>query len=113
MKILKIVLGLGLLLVGLAWGAFEFFKSKANARLNTKYDIQVAAIPIPFPLTTEEIAALADIADTADRPTNDTPKPAQDDHEALAKERAIARGKRYVESRAGCTECHGLALREK
>lgn len=29
------------------------------------------------------------------------------DLKAIAKERAIERGKRYVESRAGCTECHG------
>lgn len=29
------------------------------------------------------------------------------DLEPIARSRAIARGKRYVESRAGCTECHG------
>jgi cytochrome c553 len=152
-------------------GAIFYLKSAAAAKYEKKYDIKVQSIPIPFPLTPDEVSALrksrakklaattpatvpvASAAPAGDAPTSaeapsataqapanaapadaapadaapagaptDAPAappaaaaPEVDalagvDLQAIALERAIARGKRYMESRAGCTECHGADL---
>jgi mono/diheme cytochrome c family protein len=106
MKVVKwigIVLG-ALLLVALS-GAF-YFKAAAQKRLSKTYDVKVEPIPIPYPLSEAELDELRAEKRAA------TPDPAADplrgvDLVALAKERALARGKHYLESRAGCRDCHG------
>lgn len=178
-KILGIVLGV--LLVG-AVGTFLYAKHAAAQRLDRDYSVEVAKIPIPFPLTEDELRALrtnraakaahpahpAEPADVtpegsattppeteageptklavhaatpeaaqaaeavapstegdstgtapSEAPTPDgaaeaatTPAPSVDplagvDLDAIALQRALARGKRYLESRAGCADCHG------
>lgn len=149
---------LGVLVVALV-GAIFYLKSAATAKFEKKYDIEVESIPIPFPLTPDEISALrksrakklaatspvaaaeaaganepaAAPSPEADAPAtgaapNDTTEaaPAEPDAppaaapevdpmagvdlKAVALERAIARGKRYMQTRAGCTECHGADL---
>ncbi len=129
LKWLGIVLGA---IVIVAFGAFMYFKSAAQARLDKTYDIQVDSIPIPYPLTPQELAVLrkerqAAAPASAPAPTEAAaadggvaeeaaaaePAPAAADPidgvdlKAIARERAIARGKHYVLSRAGCSECHG------
>jgi mono/diheme cytochrome c family protein len=142
-------------------GAIFYLKSAAAAKYEKKYDIEVQSIPIPFPLTPDEVSALRKSrakklaatapanapepaasaapagdapvspeapAATAAAPTEAAPAGADAaptvpaaatpevdalagvDLNAIALERAIARGKRYMESRAGCTECHGADL---
>lgn len=181
MKFLKILgVLVGVLLLA-AVGSFFYAKHAAAKRLDRDYTIEVAAIPMPFPLSQDEVAALrkkrsaaADSAKEAvapaantegappsdastapaaeapanapsvapgeanpapstgteaatppgapsdqpvaqppsDAPSGEAPKPAADplagvDLQAVAFERAMARGKSYLESRAGCADCHG------
>jgi cytochrome c553 len=176
MKFLKILGAVVGVLLLAAVGSFFYAKHAASKRLDRDYTIEVAAIPMPFPLSPEEVAALrrkrsasaaaaaeaapaanaegapapegsaapsgdaptaapvaatpagnAEAAPGADagaqangdaaaqpnaQPTPDEPKPAADalagvDLRAIAFERAMARGKSYLESRAGCADCHG------
>lgn len=156
LKWIGIVLGV---LVVVLVGAVFYLKSAAAAKYEKKYDVKVRAIPIPFPLTPDEVSALrksrakklaaatpasAPAPAPSDAPTDAAPTsaeapaatgaapseaapaaaaaggsaaPAADvdplagvNLDAIALERAIARGKRYMESRAGCTECHGADL---
>lgn len=95
MKVLKVI-GIGLLgLVLVAMGGIFYFKAAAKQRLDKDYRVEAETIPIPYPLSAEEIEKLpADKRDPAAL-------------EAVALERAVARGKHYVESRAACAECHG------
>jgi mono/diheme cytochrome c family protein len=103
-KWLGIVLG-ALLLIALS-GAF-YFKSAAQKRLAKTYDIKVQPIPIPYPLSDAELEQLRS-AKRAGGPADSAADPLQTvDLVALASERALARGKHYLESRAGCRECHG------
>jgi mono/diheme cytochrome c family protein len=135
-KIVGVVLGIVLLA---AVGSFLYAKRAAAQRLDKDYQIQVAAIPMPFPLTEDELDALrkerAATAPQGSQPggtaaaqnqaepaeANAAPgqeaaaedaAPAADplegvDLDALALERALERGKGYLESRAGCADCHG------
>jgi len=113
MRVLKwigIVLGA---VVVLAFGTFLYFKSAAQARLDRTFEVKVEPIPVPYPLTAGELEELktkraAEAAPSAD---GGVPDPlAGVDLTAIAKERALERGKHYLESRAGCTECHGQNL---
>lgn len=107
MRILKwigIVLG-ALVLAALA--GVLYFKSAAKQRLAKTYPIRVEPIAIPYPLTSAELEQLRSERRAAAPPT-DAADPLQGvDLDALARERALARGKHYLESRAGCRDCHG------
>jgi mono/diheme cytochrome c family protein len=83
-------------LVVVVVGAVFFLESKAEARIARTWTIDVADIPIPFPLTAEEIGRLQP-ADGADL-------------DAIAMQRAMERGRRYVQSRAPCVDCHAEDL---
>ena len=95
MKVLKVIgiVALGLVIVAL--GGIFYFKAAAKQRLAKDYSVQLAPIPMPYPLSSAEIEKLP--------PEQRTPAAL----EAAAREQAIARGKHYIESRAGCPECHG------
>jgi cytochrome c553 len=94
MRVLKL-LGVGfVVLVALGVGALAFLKSTARARYAKRYAVSVEDIPVPFPLSETELRQLGDDA-------------VGKDLQALARERAIERGRRYVETRAACAECHG------
>lgn len=80
-----------------AFAALGWGKSQTKARLSKKYEVHVVDLPIPFPLRAEEVEALR-----ADGGTLTDVELA-----ALAKERAISRGKHLVEARYVCVECHG------
>ncbi|MGC4091242.1 MAG: c-type cytochrome [Polyangiaceae bacterium] len=95
MKILKVV---GIALLGLLlviFGGIFYFKASAKSLLDKDYVVKVAPIPIPYALTPDEVAKLPE----------DKRDPAS--VQAVALERALARGKHYIESRAGCPDCHG------
>jgi cytochrome c553 len=94
MRFLKL-LGIGfVLLVAISVAGIAYAKTAARARYAKHYDIAVDDIPLPFPLTEAEVQQLGAASDTLNLA-------------ALAKERAIARGKRYLETRAACADCHG------
>jgi cytochrome c553 len=94
MRVVKLLAVLFVVLVALGVGALAFLKSTAAARYAKHYDIRADDIPIPFPLSASELQHLGAAADGKDL-------------RALALTRAIERGRRYVETRAGCPECHG------
>jgi mono/diheme cytochrome c family protein len=128
MRVLKwVAIVLGTLIVVL-FATVTYLKSAAQARYTTKHDIAVDRIPIPLPLSDHELEELRkqrasvpafvapqggatdDAAPTA-APENVQGDPlAGVDLDALAKKRALARGKHYLSSRAGCPECHGKDL---
>jgi cytochrome c553 len=100
MRFLKL-LGLGfVVLVALSVSGVAYVKSAARARYAKHYDLVVDDIPIPFPLNEAEVRQLGAAAEGADL-------------DALARERAIQRGGRYLESRAGCRDCHGAKFAGK
>lgn len=130
MKILKLVgVVLGVLVLG-AVGSLLYARHAAAQRLDRQYTVEVAALPIPFPLSPEEIAELAKTAEqkaeglsesettaelagaeeNAEGKLEAAPAvhaPADRDLEKIALERALARAERYLKSRAGCPDCHG------
>lgn len=66
-----------------------------GSRYERQWVAHEVSFPIPFPLSDDEIAALGD------------ERPASPDLDAIALERAVARGERIVRSRLGCAGCHG------
>jgi mono/diheme cytochrome c family protein len=112
---------LGLVVVG-GGGVYAWAGSAADAYFARTYDAPAHDIPIPFPLSEAEIAALraertASTPPEGAPPTDGTLRPADGappvdalagvDLDAIATERAIARGKHLVGARYGCVECHG------
>lgn len=86
---------LGFLVLGAGGGLF-WASSAAQARLGKHFAAHAVDFPVPFPLSEAELAEARAAAGEAPL-----------DVAALARERAIARGKHLVESRYACTECHG------
>ncbi len=117
MRILKwvgIVLGV---VVVVLFGTVSYLKSVAKARFANKHEVKVAAVPIPFPLSEYELGELRkEHSNSKDEQAQDgEAAPAADplegvDLASLARKRALARGKHYLTSRAGCPECHGKDL---
>jgi mono/diheme cytochrome c family protein len=89
MRVSKL-LGVGLLVLAAACLiAVACLESAARARYARHYDVAVENIPLPLPLSDAETAQLGIAA--AD----------------VAHERAIERGRRYLEARVVCADCHG------
>ena len=93
MRFLKWLVAVLLVVVVIVVAGVMVIEHKAEARFKRTYTIDLKYIPIPFPLTPEEVAELN--------------PPAGMDLSALALQRAIARGKHYASSRGGCIDCHG------
>ncbi len=107
----KIAIGvgglLGLLVVGGGCG-YLWASSSAGTKLAATHDVHRVDFPIPFPLTEEELTALrAERSAMSPKPARGTDVLAGLDLNAIANERAVARGKHLVESFYGCPECHG------
>jgi mono/diheme cytochrome c family protein len=100
---------LGLTVAIAAAGTFGWATWAARSRLSARFSAHTVDFPIPMPLTEAEIAALR-----AERTTSDTPVGADVlagvDLAALARDRAAARGQVLLETRYGCTGCHGANL---
>jgi len=95
MKVLKVVGVILLALVLVAVSGIFYFKASAKQRLDKDYRLSLSPVPIPYPLSSAELANLPE--DRRDAAAL----------QAVALERALARGKHYLESRAGCGDCHG------
>jgi mono/diheme cytochrome c family protein len=120
-KVLKIGAGVIAALVVVVVGGVSVMVGKANTRLEQKWEVKGVDVPVPWPLSDAELTALreekkAALAAAAAAAGAGEAKPVPPDAElladvdtaAIAKERALARGKHLLESRVGCTECHGL-----
>lgn len=132
MSVLKTVAkgaaGLGAVAVVGAGAFYAWAGSAADARMATTYDVHRIDFPIPFPLTeielgelrAQKLAELSAVAPSGDPtvPTTATDAAAPPDADplagvdlnALAMERAVARGKHLTESLYPCAECHGADL---
>ena len=88
LKWLGIVVGVLLLAGGVfyAWAA-----TTTGTMMEQTYSIDDVDIPVPFPLTAEELAAL----------------PEGSDPDTIALQRALERGEHLIAARYGCRECHG------
>jgi mono/diheme cytochrome c family protein len=105
MKLLKFLGGAVLLVVVLALGAYLWARQVSNARYQTHWTAHDASFPMPFPLDSAALASLAQERIAAGASAKDPL--AGVDLQAAAKERAEARGKHLIESRLGCSSCHG------
>lgn len=114
MKMALGAVGAGVAVVVLAAGCgIAWAKTTVSSKLAQTFDAHTADFPIPFPLTEEELEALR--AERAPGPPpegEDAEAEPTDplegvDLDALALERARARGKHFVESIYVCVGCHG------
>jgi cytochrome c553 len=106
-RVLVATVALVALLVCVGASGYVYAGSESSSRLARKFDIAAKDIPIPFPLSTEEIAALR-AERVAKRAADDATDPlAGMDLEAIALERALTRAKALIHGRVPCTECHG------
>jgi mono/diheme cytochrome c family protein len=115
-RVVKLVLGGGVAVVGVvglaAVAGYAWISSASAARLAQTFTVHDVSIPVPFPLTDEEIdelraQRLASLAEEGSDDLENTDVLAGVDLGALAMERAIARGKYLVDARYACSECHG------
>jgi mono/diheme cytochrome c family protein len=90
-KPLKIVLASLAVLVLVIGAGYVWAAMKASGLRSAIVETHKVDFPIPVPLTEAELAELGP----------------EDDPDALARERAIERGRHLVQSRYVCTECHG------
>jgi mono/diheme cytochrome c family protein len=107
---LKRVVGVAVAVAGVGLGGTVMgSKLAAAAKLDRTLEVHAVDLPIPFPLSEAEVAALR-----AERLTPEAPEGtdvlAGVDLAAVARERAVARGKYLAEVRYACTECHGANL---
>lgn len=91
----------------LAAGGVFALGRQAEARLGRAWTAPTSDFPIPWPLTDEEVAAIE--AEAAARaPAEAPPSPLTEAQKtAIARERALARGRHLLASRYACQECHG------
>ncbi|MGD8861739.1 MAG: cytochrome c [Myxococcales bacterium] len=128
---LKVLLALLVVVAMGLGGMFLWARSAVASKLAQRIEVHEVDFPVPFPLSEEELAALRAEAKAQAAPEAEAeaeaeaapdaeaeaepeaePEAAPDplagvDLDAIAFERAIARGKHLVEARYACTECHG------
>lgn len=104
-KILK-VLGWSLVaIVAVAILGYAIAAWVTDSRYEQRWVTHEVSFPIPFPLSSAELVTLREERIAAGAATGDPL--AGVDLDAVALERAIARGERIVRSRLGCAGCHG------
>jgi mono/diheme cytochrome c family protein len=112
--------------VVVAAGAYVWSGQAADARLARAWpDVSGKDLPVPFPLSEAEVEALlaeaavpTDAGESApedasaeDEEGDESVAPAPVDVDAVAMERAVARGAHLFNVRLACAECHGTDLR--
>lgn len=109
----KLAIGAGGLLgvlVLAGGGGYVWASGAASSKFDTPYDVHRVDFPIPFPLSDDELSALR--AERIAIGTNGGTATSADpldgvDLNAIATERAIARGEHLVKTFYVCAECHG------
>jgi cytochrome c553 len=120
---MKVIAGILAVLVLVVGGALGWAFSTANAKIAAgKYpEIRGKDLPVPWPLTDAEVQALReeraltavappDPANAPGTPADPSTAPADPlagvDLQAIAMERALARGQHLLDARVGCNDCH-------
>lgn len=103
-KFLKVVGWALTAIAAVAVAGYALASWVTNSRYERKWTAHEASFAIPFPLTHAEVASLRAERLAAGAPGDDPL--AGIDLEAVALERAIARGKQMIGSRVGCAACH-------
>ncbi|MCB9679383.1 MAG: c-type cytochrome [Alphaproteobacteria bacterium] len=102
--------GVGVLVLMGAGSTWMWANSAVTAVFDKDWESHEVDFPIPFPLTEAEKQALRDER-TAEMPEPSDGEPVDPlegvDLDAIAMERAVARGQHYVTSIYACTACHG------
>jgi len=94
--------------VALALVAWLWAYEVAKGRYEKEWTVHTAGFPIPFPLSAGELESLrAERILTGASPADPL---AGLDLQAIALERAVARGRHLVDSRTSCDGCHGKDL---
>lgn len=101
---LKVLGGLVLLLVLAAGSVYGWASWKTGATLSRTVETHEIDFPVPFPLSDEEAAALAEELEAAG---HDAETMAAVDLDSVALARAVERGQHLVQARYGCVDCHG------
>jgi mono/diheme cytochrome c family protein len=89
LKAVGILLGI---VVVLGVGVFAWASFVSTRTLSRTFEAHAVDFPIPFPVPPEEAAEMS---------------LTQGEAEALARERALERGRHLIRARYGCAECHG------
>lgn len=90
--------------VGVAALGYALAAWVANSRYNRQWTAHEVSFPIPFPLSDAEIATLREERVASGAAAGDPL--AGVDLQAVALERAVARGRQMIASRVGCAACH-------
>jgi cytochrome c553 len=102
LKILGWVVAVIVVLV-IAVGIWMYFR--ANAYYDQRWSPHAVSFAVPFPLSADELTALRQERLAAGAPKTDPL--AGVDLQALARDRAMERGRHLIETRLGCNTCHG------
>ncbi len=109
----KVAIGVGGLLglvVVIGGGAYVWASSTTTSKLAAVHEVHSVDFPIPFPLTDDELSALRAerLANGSNGGAGSGVDPLADlDVNAIAMERAIARGDHLLKTFYACAECHG------
>ena len=111
MKVVRGLLALVAVVTLVLLGAFVVARSKGLGRVEKTWVVHTVDFPVPFPLSEGELASLREERTAGlDPDAGVVDVLAGVDLNALAQERAVARGKHLLESRYGCFDCHGRDL---
>lgn len=106
MKKIARILGWSLIaILGVVAAAYGVAWAVAKSRYDRTWTAHHAEFPVPYPLAEGELAQLRDARLAEGAPADDRLDGVE--LQAIALERAIARGKHLVESRVSCNACHG------
>ncbi len=86
-------------------GGYLWASSATSKKLSAVHEVHRVDFPIPFPLSEAEVAALR--AERAGSVRRGADPLADVDLDAVATERAIARGEHLTRTFYACSECHG------
>ncbi len=107
----KVAIGVGAVLgvfVVVGLGGYVWASSAASAKLAATHEVHRVEFPIPFPLTEADLAELrAERIAAGAKAAKGTDALEGVDVNAIATERAVARGKHLIQSFYACAECHG------
>ena len=116
-KVLQVLGTIVALFVLVVVGVLLWAGTKTGEVLAKTYEAHSVDVPVPWPLSADELAALQpppqaedEGAEASEELAEAAAAPEPVDIGAIQLERAQTRGKRLVQTRYVCVECHGVDL---